>query len=319
MSETSDTACRVAVIGAGAMAREHIGAFQDIPGVSVPGIFNRTRSNAEALAGDFGIARVYDDIAGLYEGTKADLVIVAVYETAIASVIRQCLEFPWAVFMEKPVGLNLDEARAIEKTAEDTGRMVMVGLNRRALSSTRAALDDLAENDEPRFIHVQDQQILSDARAIGHDEEVVQNWMYANSIHLVDYLAAFGRGAVSGISPVIPWSPEAPGIVLATVSFESGDKGLYEAIWNGPGPWACAVTTPSRRWEMRPLEKASYQNSGERKLHAVDTHPWDESFKPGFRQQAEDVVRAMRGEVSPIPRLTGAMKTMTIINGIYGV
>ena len=71
---------------------------------------------------------------------------------------------------------------------------MFVGLNRRCLSSTQAVLADLADDPGPRFIHVQDQQSLDVARQIGHAEPVVRNWMYANSIHLVDYLRAFGRG-----------------------------------------------------------------------------------------------------------------------------
>ena len=37
---------------------------------------------------------------------------------------------------------------------------------------------------------------------------------------------------------------------------------------------------------MRPLEQASYQNRGERTLHAAEIHPWDTFFKAGFRRQA---------------------------------
>ncbi len=85
-------------------------------------------------------------------------------------------------------------------------------------------------------------------------------------------------------------------MLLAKIAFDSGDVGLYEGIWNGPGPWACTVTTPRRRWEMRPLEKAVFQNAGERKLNPVEPHAWDGAFKPGSRLQAERVVAAVRGK-----------------------
>jgi predicted dehydrogenase len=308
---------RVAVIGGGAMAAEHIRAFSDVPGVTVAGIWNRTREKAELLAKKFSVPVVADSIAQLHAHTNADLAVVAVYETAINPIMKQAMAQPWAILMEKPVGLDLDDAQDIAAAAKSNQSRVFVGLNRRCLSSTTAVLDDIADDPAPRFIHVQDQQSLGVARQIGHAEPVVRNWMYANSIHLVDYLRTFGRGEITEVTPMARWNPQAPGVVLAKVTFASGDVGLYEGIWHGPGPWACTVTTPRRRWELRPLEKATYQNAGERKLVPVDVNAWDEAFKPGFRLQAERVAHAVNGKGNGAVTLDDAVKTMRLIRDIF--
>ena len=307
---------QVVFIGAGAMGREHAKAFADIPGVKLAGVWNRSRGNAELFAAEMGVAKVFDDIDAMHAETDADLAVMAVYETAISAVAARVLARPWAVLMEKPVGLDFADAEKVERLA--AGRTVFVGLNRRAMSSTVAALDDLARRSGPRYIHVCDQQSQETARTLGHDFAVIRSWMYANSIHLVDYLTAFGRGEVTGVERLTPWTPDAPGVVLAKVSFSSGDIGLYEGIWNGPGPWACTVSTPERRWEMRPLEKAVFQNAGERALNPVEPHPWDQAFKPGFRLQAERVAAALRGEPSLAPTLAEAMRTTRLVRAIYG-
>lgn len=320
MSVQGDKPCKVAIVGAGAMAREHIKAFQDVPGVTIAGVANRTVAKAQALADEFGIPVVASDAHELYTRTKADIVQISVYETAINAVAKACFEHPWDVFMEKPVGLNLEDAEDISAHAHRLGRRVWVGLNRRALSSSRCVMKDLSEHATPRFIHVQDQQSLETAWAIGHAQSVVDNWMYANSIHLVDYLLAFGRGEVVEVATVSKWDAANPDVVLAKVSFSSGDLGLYEAIWNGPGPWACTVTSEHRRWELRPLEQAVYQNRGERALNSVPVDDWDVKFKPGVRRQAEDVVRAWRGESNVlVPSLAEAMRGMRLVKDIYGV
>ena len=314
-----DTAAKpisVALIGGGAMTREHAKAFRDVPGVTLAGIWNRSRQKAQAIADDHGIGYVATDIADLHAATGADLVVVAVYETAINAVAKQAFSRDWAVLMEKPVGLDLADAEDIAAAAGGRSQPVYVGLNRRTLSSTQAVLADLADDPGPRFIHVQDQQSLETARQIGHAPEVVRNWMYANSIHLVDYLPALGRGNVLQVTPVVRWNPEAPSIVVAKVDFDSGDVGLYEGIWNGPGPWACTVTTPRRRWEMRPLEKAVFQNAGERKQNPVEPHEWDTQFKPGFRLQAERVVAALRGE-GVSTTLDEAVVSMRLVHDIF--
>ncbi|MEI8004051.1 MAG: Gfo/Idh/MocA family oxidoreductase, partial [Methanothrix sp.] len=197
--------CTVAIIGAGNMAREHIRAFADVPGVKIAGIHSKTRSKAEALAQEYGIAGVYDSISDLYEKTRADLVVVTVFETAMNPVSRASFEYPWTVLLEKPPGYNLADAEEILSAAKAASRKVLVGLNRRFLSSTRAALADLQSRPSPRFIHVQDQQNLQAAASIGHPDIVVKNWMYANSIHVIDYLRLFGRGVVTSVTPIFAW------------------------------------------------------------------------------------------------------------------
>jgi predicted dehydrogenase len=307
---------RVAFVGGGAMIREHIRAFRDVPGVILAGIWNRTRDKAEALAAEFSIPFVAGSIGDLYAETGADIVVIAVYETAIKPVAADALAHPWAILMEKPLGLDYDEATAIAAQADAARARVYVGFNRRTLSSTRAALTDLADDPGARFIHVQDQQSLETARQIGHAPAVIANWMYANSIHLIDYIAAFGRGEVVEVAPVVRWDAAAPSVVVAKVAFASGDVAIYEGIWNGPGPWACTVTTPRRRWEMRPLERASFQNAGERKLNPVEPHHWDAEFKPGFRLQAEQVVSAVR-DGGRATTLDDAVRTMRLVRDIF--
>ena len=309
--------CQVAVVGAGNMAREHIRAFANIPGVTVAGIHSRTRSRAEALAATHGVSNVCDSITELYEATQAKLVVITVPEAEMAAVSKACFEFPWTALLEKPPGLNFLEAEEVLATAKSRGRKVLVALNRRYMSSTRAALADLAQYAGPRYIKVQDQEDQAQALASGQPQVVVDNWMYANSIHVVDYFLTFGRGKVKKVTPVFPWNPDNPGVVVSRIDFGSGDIGLYEGIWRGPGPWGVSISVPEKRWEMRPLEQASYQLAGERRRNEVPVHRWDEEYKPGFRLQAEMAVAAALGQSSDSPTLEESMETMRLIRAIF--
>lgn len=309
--------CGVAFIGAGGMAREHLKAFRDVPGVELMGIIGRTRHRAEGLAREFGIPVVCDSVGELYERTKAELVVVAVPVLATREACLACFAHPWTVLAEKPVGHTLAEAEAIAHAAEALGRRAYVALNRRHYGSTRRVLADLAGSPGPRLVKVQDQEDPVAALHAGHPAPVVDNWMYANSIHVVDFLRLLGRGRVVEVEPVIRWDPARPRYVAARVRFDSGDEGLYEGIWEGPGPWAVAVNTPGKRWEMRPLERAAFQLAGKRVLEPMDDDDWDLRFKPGFRCQAERAVAAALGGPAELPTLGEALETMRLVQAIF--
>jgi predicted dehydrogenase len=313
---SSATPCEVAVIGAGFTAREHIRALRDLSGVHVAAIHSRTRSRAEALAAEFGIPAVCDSVPELYERSRAALVFVAVPELATNAVAKASFGFPWTVLMEKPPGYNLADALDIQRAAEEQHCHVLVALNRRFLAATLRAKTELTETSAPRFIKVQDQQSQSAARAGGQPLEVVRNYMYANSIHTIDYLRIFGRGKITSVEPILRWDPEHPGAVVCRIGYNSGDVGLYEGIWHAPGPWAVTVTVPEKRWEMRPLEQLTRQELGHPPERA-DVSVWDTNFKPGFRLQAEAAVASACGRPSSSVSLADAVETMRLIARIF--
>lgn len=314
----NEVSCKVAFIGAGYMTTEHIKAFSDVPRVALAGIYSLTRARAEVLAIEAGVANVCDSVDELYEKTKADLLVIAVPELSVSEVCLEAFKYPWACLIEKPAGYDILDAQRILAAATFKKRLAFVALNRRHHSSTRLVLADLEHQQGPRLIHIYDQEDQIAARNADQPELVVQNWMYANSIHMIDYLSILGRGNIISVNPIIPWMPESPRFVMAKISYDSGDIAIYESVWNGPGPWAITVTTQEKRWEMRPLEQASFQSYGSRKLEPATVHEWDTTFKPGLRVQAEEAVKAATGKHHVLPSLEDAMKSMKLVASIYG-
>lgn len=309
---------KIAIVGSGYMAQEHAKAFASLPNVEIVGVCGRSRARAEALAGTHGVP-VYDSIASLYQGTQADAVVVAVNELSAREVCLAAFAHPWLCFLEKPVGLDLAQAEEITAAAHSAGTKAYVALNRRSYASTRQALSELAADDSPRLISVLDQQDMASAREGGQPEAVVRNYMYANSIHLIDYLNLFGRGEIVAVHPTQPWDAERPGHVVATVHYASGDVGVYQAVWNGPGPWSVTVTNAQVRLEMRPLEKLGIQRRGERRLTEAPADAIDTEFKPGLRHQAEQIVEALEGRPTSLAPLDEATRSMALCADIYGL
>jgi len=309
--------CKIAVIGAGYMAKEHLRAFRDIEGVELAGIFSRTRERAKTLAAEFGVAAVCDSVEELHDRTRADLVVVTVPELAMNATARRVFAFPWTVLLEKPAGYDLDDAADILARAKARGGRVHVALNRRFYSSARAVAAGLADLPGPRLVVIQDQQDQAAALAAGQPEQVVRNWMFANSIHTIDLMRFFGRGLVTKVTPVVDWTPGSPWVVVARVDFDSGDQGIYQGIWKGPGPWAVNVFTTGGRYEMRPLERAGWQAPGTYGLEALPIHESDTRFKPGLRLQAREAVKAALGQPSESTTINEAFESMRLVKDIF--
>lgn len=308
---------KVAIIGAGNMAEEHIKAFLDISEINIVGIHSRTVEKSKKLALKYEIPNVFDSIPDMYNYTNANIVIIAVSELSTKEVCEKAFDFPWTCLVEKPAGYDLNDAEAIALKARNELRQVFVGLNRRQYSSTINVINDLSKSNQTRLIHVYDQQNPRDALALGRPEPVVKNWMYANSIHLIDYFKLFGRGEIISVIPIIKWEPNNPMFVLSKIIYSSGDIGIYESVWNAPGPWSVSITTQEKRWELKPLEKAAFQVYGTRHLEEIQLSDWDINFKPGFRMQAEEMLKAIQGIPHNLVNIDEALDAMRLVNKIY--
>jgi predicted dehydrogenase len=308
---------RIAIIGAGYMAAEHARAFAAQADTQIVGVVSRTRERAEALAEPYG-ATVFGSIESLWRETRADAVVVAVSELAMAEVCTAVFRHPWACLLEKPVGVDLADARSIQQSANRSGARVWVALNRRSHASTRAALARI-ESTGSRLVSVLDQQDMESLRSLGTPEAVVRNYMFVNSIHVIDYFQVFCRGSLTSVDVIAPWTPEDPAHVIASLQWSSGDRGVYQALWNGPGPWAVTVATQAARFEMRPLESLTVQLRGERRVTAVEPDPVDTDFKPGLYRQAAEFIKATKGGDNELATLDQATESMQMCAAIYGL
>ena len=311
---------KIALVGTGSMGREHARAFSAQPNAHIVALHNRTREKAETLAAGLDNPLVCDTIEELADRSQPDLIVVAVPELAANSVAKACFRHDCAVLLEKPAGYNLRDAQDIAIAAYEHKTPVFVGFNRRFYGSVLETLSDLdARPQEKRFIHVQDQQNFGEARAHNHPEEVIRHFMYANSIHNIDLITTFARGSLIDVHVIQPWRGKDTEVVLAHLMFDSGDTAIYEGIWQGPGPWACAVSTPSVRWSLIPLEEATIQLSGERTRRNIERTQIDTDYKPGFYLQAQAVLEALAGHTSRAVNLEQSLKTMELIHRLFNV
>ena len=310
---------RLAIIGAGNIARAHIQAFQNLDNVEIVGICAPTERHSRSIANEFQIELVCHDIQTLWERTHANAVIVAVPVLATNDVCVNVFTHNWMSLVEKPVGYNLVQAEELSTLGSAKNHKCFVALNRRHYGSTHHLQKLFESNDSIRVIRVNDQEDQLHAINEGYPIAVVENWQFANSIHLIDYFLQFGRGKISRVTRKIEFRESRLSHVSAEIEFSSGDKGLYEAVWNSPARWSVQVEVDSVIGELKPLEQARIIRSGQ-STEDCPSDPQDKKFKPGFRRQAELFTERIRDHAvnNGLPTLGAALETMRLIDLIYG-
>jgi len=249
------------------------------------------------------------------------VVVIAVTITSTLEVSLECFNFPWITLIEKPLGINLAEAEKLVDVANKKGRKAFVAFNRRYHASMNWVKDQLDSIESKRFIKIQDQENTIEAKKDGHAKIVLENWMFANSIHMIDLFRFFGRSPITNITPIKPWPGTNSDVLeyLAAISYENGDTALYEGIWNAQGPWAVTVSTREKRFEMKPVESAFYQNQVDRTIHRMEPDSLDNDYKPGFYLQATDVVKALQGKSNSLVTLEDALETTRLTHSLFGL
>lgn len=309
---------RVVVIGAGSIAKAHIKAFKAQANVDIIGIYSRTKIKAIEIADEFSIQNVENSINALFL-LNSDIVVIAVSAESTTEVCQEAFKYPWIILVEKPVGVNYEEAVQLNNLANQYKAKVFVALNRRHFSATRNASEKIDSFNEQRLISVFDQEDPYLQLNSGMNEKLVKNLMYTNSIHIIDYFSIFGRGEITKVTPVIKWDYSNSNFVSTRIDFSSGDIGLYNAVWDAPGPWAVTISTTKIRLQLRPLEVLELQQYGSRKIYTLESNELDQQFKPGFFIQASEVIKASKGEKNNLPTIQEVLKTMKTIKDIYEI
>jgi predicted dehydrogenase len=124
-----------ALIGCGAIAREHLTALAELGTVEVIAVCDISNARAEAAAERFGIARSYTSHSRLLADLRPDLVHITTPPSSHFSIARDCLAAGLNVFCEKPMTVRYSDFCVLKQLARDMGCMLMENQQNRFHSS----------------------------------------------------------------------------------------------------------------------------------------------------------------------------------------
>ena len=122
----------IGIIGAGRIGNVHAESITyHIPQARVARVSDPVGDSARKLAERFGVPAYSTDYMDIINDPEIDAVLVCTPTPTHADISIAAMKAGKHVFCEKPVHTSLERIRDVAKTAEETGRKLQIGFNRR--------------------------------------------------------------------------------------------------------------------------------------------------------------------------------------------
>ncbi len=129
---------RIGIIGTGSIARyAHVPGYLAQDECEIVAVADILEDRAAAFAQEFNIPKAYGSYETMLAREKLDGVSVCTPNYAHKEVTCAALNAGAHVLCEKPIAMNLEEAREMVRTARQTGKTLQVGLNWRFTSEAQ--------------------------------------------------------------------------------------------------------------------------------------------------------------------------------------
>lgn len=260
-------------------------------------VVTSTGPSAQRTGERFGFATCGTDASEAFADEAVDLVFVTTQHDTHAALAEQALRANKAVWLEKPVGLDLEEIDAVARAAEDTSGLLMVGFNRRFSSHARAIREAFARRSSPASIHYAISAGAAPAGTWLMDPKVGGGRIVGEVCHFVDlctYLIGAVPIEVSGHS--ISSDRAVDDSTTAVLRFADGSIASLSYLANS------STELPKERFEMHAEGRSALCDN-----YRVTQLPGGESVKgvnqdKGQRTALQETLAAVRGgQGSPIP------------------
>jgi virulence factor len=300
---------RVGVVGAGNIA--HIAQLPTLASrddVELTGVVTR-KADPDPLVRRWGFRNAYPTVEALLEAETLDAVFILTPRSEHAGATQAALMAGVDVFCEKPLATSAVEAESLAQLATDSGRVLMVGFNRRfapVYETGRAAFS----HSGATFCVAQKNRAGSEYRAT-----------FENAIHMVDLLRWYCGGEPVEVSAWAAgedkWEEEG---ATALVHFDNGHSGVLMAARNA-GAWSekldaygdgvsVEVTAPEHVTVSRADGKTLRDMSSEAFGWATATQTF------GFAGAVHHFLDRVRDRAQPLASGSEAAKTQRLLDQI---
>lgn len=144
---------KVGVVGTGGFAKAVlIPAIKKAEAAQIVAVAASTGVSAKQVGGKVGADYCTSDYAEILDDSNVNAVVVATRHNLHADLCIQALERNKAVFVEKPLAMNMDELKRVASAAMQHHQVVMTGFNRRFAPMTKELSRFFAKRTTPMMV-----------------------------------------------------------------------------------------------------------------------------------------------------------------------
>lgn len=143
---------KIGTIGTGQIVREILAGAAAAEGVSCGAVYSRKAETGRALAGEFGVERVYTDLESFLRNPELDLIYIASPNSLHAGQARLALEHGKHVWLEKPFTPTLREAEELFSLAEERGLFLLEAITTQSLPNYKTLRELLPQVGQVRIV-----------------------------------------------------------------------------------------------------------------------------------------------------------------------
>lgn len=140
------TDIKIGIIGLGAIAEKvHLKNLKDMAHVTIAAVTDVDLDRAKQIANSYNITHYFTDVTEMIEQVELDGVIICTPNSTHMPIASIVAEKGIHIFMEKPIGIQLDEVRDYLKIAKEKNVHTMVGMPyrfRRDVEITKSYVDE---------------------------------------------------------------------------------------------------------------------------------------------------------------------------------
>jgi virulence factor len=305
---TSGQRLRVGLVGAGSIAQvAELPALAARDDVTITGLVTAHPERAQRNLARWPIERAYPDVDAMLSEARLDALFVLTRKDDHTRFVEAGLRAGLDVFCEKPLASELDEAERMARLADDVGRLLMVGFNRRYSEVYVRAREELGS--EVSFCVAQKNRPGSEYRAT-----------LENAIHMVDLLRWFCGEAMHVTAHAIAPNPYEEVGAAALIQFDSGAIGTLIAA-RCAGEWderldAYGGLTSAR---VTAPDSVAITRAGETRLTEMRPRAmgWAQVTQTmGFGPEVDHFIECIRSRSQPLTNGHDAVRTQALMDWI---
>ena len=308
---------RVAVIGAGAMANAvHYPSLASFDDVEIAAVCDLDVERLHTTAEKYHVERRYTDSRKMIEEVAPDAVYAIGQPHLLYNVWTWCLQQGQNLYIEKPMGLSIHQARSLAYLAEKHGCITQVSFQRRSSPMVAHLLEECRRRG-PITHAVCEFTKCSPEATVGPRDHMMDD-----GVHAIDTLRWMCGGEVTGIESVTR-RIGVPDInfIAALLRFDNGATGVLLNSWtSGRRVFRVQMHAPcitvEAEHEREGVIYADGDTTGRRFDPRVVAGSEELFVYGGFQAKNREFIDAVKSGSQPGSHFGDALKTMEVADRI---